>query len=177
MAQAIDASFNVAIGGSALRQNVSGTNTVAIGLSALRENLGTENIAIGASAPHRNVNGSNNIAIGFRAGYDNLTGKWVPVGTEAEPFAAAFEGNGRVIRHLLVAGGEGAGLFGCAAARRRGLRRSRPVRAAVATAAVDRAGPYRGRPGAFDAGVQNRSTLTAHALDGHAVVADGQLAA
>ena len=37
---------------------------------------------------------------------------WLPVGAEAEPFAAAFEGNGRVIRRLFLAGGEGAGLFG-----------------------------------------------------------------
>ena len=39
---------------------------------------------------------------------------WRPIGTEAEPFAAAFEGNGQVIRGLLVAGGAhaGAGLFG-----------------------------------------------------------------
>ena len=41
---------------------------------------------------------------------------WLPVGTEAEPFDAAFEGNGRVIRHLLVAAGEGAGLFGATGA-------------------------------------------------------------
>ena len=37
---------------------------------------------------------------------------WSPIGTEAEPFTAAFEGNGRVIRGLFVAGGEGAGLLG-----------------------------------------------------------------
>ncbi len=37
---------------------------------------------------------------------------WVPIGTGAEPFAAAFEGNGRVIRGLFAAGGDGAGLFG-----------------------------------------------------------------
>ena len=41
---------------------------------------------------------------------------WLPIGTAAEPFAAAFEGNGRVIRHLLVAGTEGAGLFGATGA-------------------------------------------------------------
>ena len=44
--------------------------------------------------------------------YWNGGSGWLPVGTEAEPFAAAFEGNGRVIRHLFVAGGEGVGLFG-----------------------------------------------------------------
>ena len=37
---------------------------------------------------------------------------WLPVGTEAAPFAAIFEGNGRVVRGLFVAGGEDAGLFG-----------------------------------------------------------------
>ena len=41
---------------------------------------------------------------------------WLPVGTAAEPFATLFEGNGRLIRHLLVAGGEGAGLFGATGA-------------------------------------------------------------
>ena len=41
---------------------------------------------------------------------------WLPIGTEAEPFDAAFEGNGRVIRRLFVAGGEGAGLFGATGA-------------------------------------------------------------
>ena len=40
---------------------------------------------------------------------------WLPVGTGAEPFAAVFEGNGRVIRGLFVAGGENAGLFGATA--------------------------------------------------------------
>ena len=43
---------------------------------------------------------------------------WLPIGTEAEPFAAAFEGNGRVIRGLFVArgaGGAGTGLFGATA--------------------------------------------------------------
>ena len=44
--------------------------------------------------------------------YWNAGSGWLPIGTEAEPFAAAFEGNGWVIRHLLVAGGEVAGLFG-----------------------------------------------------------------
>ena len=41
---------------------------------------------------------------------------WKPIGTAAEPFAAVFEGNGRVIRGLFVAGGEGAGLFGATGA-------------------------------------------------------------
>ena len=43
---------------------------------------------------------------------------WLPIGTGAAPFAAAFEGNGRVIRGLFVArgaGGAGAGLFGATA--------------------------------------------------------------
>ena len=43
---------------------------------------------------------------------------WSPIGTEAAPFAAVFEGNGRVIRRLFVAGGAGsagAGLFGVTA--------------------------------------------------------------
>ena len=37
---------------------------------------------------------------------------WSPLGTSDEPFAAVFEGNGRVIRHLFIDGGNGAGLFG-----------------------------------------------------------------
>ena len=44
--------------------------------------------------------------------YWNNGSGWLPIGTEAEPFGAAFDGNGRVIRRLFVAGGEGAGLFG-----------------------------------------------------------------
>ncbi len=40
---------------------------------------------------------------------------WLPIGTAAEPFSTALEGNGRVIRRLFVAGGEGAGLFGATA--------------------------------------------------------------
>ena len=37
---------------------------------------------------------------------------WLPIGTAAAPFTATFEGNGRVIRHLFIAGGDGVGLFG-----------------------------------------------------------------
>ena len=37
---------------------------------------------------------------------------WLPIGTEDEPFGAMFEGNGRVIRNLFIAGDDGAGLFG-----------------------------------------------------------------
>ena len=48
--------------------------------------------------------------------YWNNGSGWEPVGTEDEPFAAVFEGNGRVIRRLFVAGGEGAGLFGATGA-------------------------------------------------------------
>ena len=40
---------------------------------------------------------------------------WLPLGTAAEPFAATFEGNGRVIRHLFIDGGDGAGRFGATA--------------------------------------------------------------
>ena len=48
-----------------------------------------------------------------------------------------------------------------------------PILSRVATRR-GRSGIGGDRPGAaFDAGVRNRSTLTAHALDGHAVVADG----
>ena len=36
--------------------------------------------------------------------------------------------------------------------------------------------PHRGRAGAVDAGVQDRSTLTAHALDRHGAVSDGPIA-
>ena len=44
-------------------------------------------------------------------GYWNGGSGWSPIGTGPEPFAAVFEGNGRSIRHLFVAGGENAGLF------------------------------------------------------------------
>ena len=37
---------------------------------------------------------------------------WLPLGTAATPFTATFEGNGNVIRHLYMARGDGAGLFG-----------------------------------------------------------------
>ena len=50
--------------------------------------------------------------------YWNDGSGWLPIGTGAEPFAAAFEGNGQVIRRLFVArgaGGAGAGLFGATA--------------------------------------------------------------
>lgn len=47
--------------------------------------------------------------------YWNDGAAWVPIGTEAEPFAALFEGNGRLIRSLFMAGDEGAGLFGATA--------------------------------------------------------------
>ncbi len=42
-----------------------------------------------------------------------------------------------------------------------------------AAATVARPRPHRGRAGAIDAGVEDRSTLTADALDGYAPVADG----
>ncbi len=48
--------------------------------------------------------------------YWNDGSGWLPIGTEAQPFGAVFEGNGRVIRHLFVAGGESAGLFGATGA-------------------------------------------------------------
>ena len=56
------------------------------------------------------TNGSGGLDAGDA--YWNDGAGWLPIGTEAEPFAAAFEGNGRVIRHLFINGGEGAGLFG-----------------------------------------------------------------
>ncbi len=74
MFRATTASFNVAIGGSALRENISGRNSVAIGSAALMQNLGSGNIAIGGNALRQNVNGSDNIAIGFQAGNNNLAG-------------------------------------------------------------------------------------------------------
>ena len=40
---------------------------------------------------------------------------WLPLGTATEPFAATFEDNWRVIRHLFIDGGDGAGLFGATA--------------------------------------------------------------
>ena len=55
--------------------------------------------------------------------------------------------------------------------------RSRPVYAPGSPPAVARPRPHRGSAGAVDARVQDRSTLTADALDGHAAVADGTLAA
>ena len=55
--------------------------------------------------------------------------------------------------------------------------RSRPLHAPAAAAAVARPHPHRGRAGAADARLHDRSTLTADALDGHAAVADGTLAA
>ncbi len=61
--------------------------------------------------------------------------------------------------------------------RRGRIRGSRPVRAAATEAALDRAHAHRGRAGAIDARVQNRSTLTAHALDRHAAFPDGAIAA
>ena len=47
--------------------------------------------------------------------YWNDGSGWLPIGTAAEPFAAVFEGNGRVIRRLFVARGDDAGLFGATA--------------------------------------------------------------
>ncbi len=40
---------------------------------------------------------------------------WLPLGSAAAPFAATFEGNGRVVRHLFIDGGDGVGLFGATA--------------------------------------------------------------
>ena len=63
------------------------------------------------------------------------------------------------------------------AVRRRRAGGPRPVQASGSAAAVARPRSHRGRAVAVDAGVQNRSTLKVDALDGHAPVADGSLAA
>ena len=78
--------------------------------------------------------------------YWNDGSGWLPIGTEAEPFAAAFEGNGRVIRHLLVAGGEGAGLFGATG-----------PSSVVARVGADRGGRDRHDRGRRSGGAQRRA--------------------
>lgn len=88
--------YNTALGGLAMRYNLSGNYNVAVGFQALRgPNTGTrnayENVAVGynagysADTGYRNVymgsgagysnqTGSENVFVGSRAGYNNLTG-------------------------------------------------------------------------------------------------------
>ena len=60
------------------------------------------------------TNGSGGLDAGDA--YWNDGSGWLPIGTAAEPFEARLEGYGRVIRHLFIAGAEGAGLFGATGA-------------------------------------------------------------
>ena len=63
--------LNVAIGQSALNQNVTGDANTAVGYSALRESQsGSFNTAIGSGALQDST-GDNNIGIGYRAGYNS----------------------------------------------------------------------------------------------------------
>ncbi|MCB0847931.1 MAG: hypothetical protein KDE26_31975, partial [Bacteroidetes bacterium] len=66
---------NLAIGLSALEQNIDGDSNVAFGYKSLNNNTyGDDNIAIGDNALHGNTIGDANIAIGRSAGKYNLTG-------------------------------------------------------------------------------------------------------
>jgi hypothetical protein len=62
------AEYNVAVGGSALQTNTTGSYNLAVGTSALGANsTGIENIAIGTYSLIRNNSGSDNVAIGHQA--------------------------------------------------------------------------------------------------------------
>jgi hypothetical protein len=66
---------NIAIGGGALQNNVTGANIVAIGGDALRNSVAGFNLAIGASALNGNTTGQYNVGIGQSSGQANTIGE------------------------------------------------------------------------------------------------------
>ena len=70
-------SWNVAIGNSALYQNITGEFNIAIGANALENNtIGFRNVAIGRSSLLFNTCGGENMSIGFASLYNNTTGSF-----------------------------------------------------------------------------------------------------
>jgi hypothetical protein len=71
------ASYNTAVGRTALTANTTGGSNTAIGFNTLYTNsVGSYNIALGASAIFSNTSGSYNIAIGASGLYDVTTGTY-----------------------------------------------------------------------------------------------------
>jgi hypothetical protein len=62
----------LAVGASALANNISGSNLVAIGTLALNNNIASNNVAIGGSSMTNNTLGFNNVAIGGNSLSQNL---------------------------------------------------------------------------------------------------------
>ena len=94
--QTFQASNNVGVGVSALRDNITGYNNVAVGSTSLRDNTGGSlNTAIGISSLGFNTNGSFNVAVGRSAGLfitngstPNTTGgSSIFIGADTRPLA------------------------------------------------------------------------------------------
>jgi len=94
--QTFQASNNVGVGVSALRDNTTGYNNVAVGSTSLRDNTGGSlNTAIGISSLGFNTNGSFNVAVGRSAGLfitggstPNTTGgSSIFIGADTRPLA------------------------------------------------------------------------------------------
>ncbi|CAB4184457.1 hypothetical protein UFOVP1114_9 [uncultured Caudovirales phage] len=68
--------FNIAIGNSALANNVTGSNNVAIGYNSLGNSVAGFNVALGGSALSANTTGQWNIGIGQSSFQANTTGDY-----------------------------------------------------------------------------------------------------
>ena len=66
--------YNIGVGISALRTNISGTYNTANGYQALYFNTESGNTAFGSLALNRNTSGEFNVGIGFESNYFNQTG-------------------------------------------------------------------------------------------------------
>ncbi len=88
------ANLNVAIGTSALQNNVVGASNVAVGNLALNTNLGSTNTALGANALQLNTTGVSNTAVGASSQLNSGVGTFnTSVGTNTLLFLASGSSN------------------------------------------------------------------------------------
>jgi hypothetical protein len=86
--------LNVAIGTSALQNNLTGASNVAIGNLALNTNLGSTNTALGANALQLNTTGVSNTAVGASSQLNSGVGTFnTSVGTNTLLFCASGSSN------------------------------------------------------------------------------------
>jgi hypothetical protein len=92
--QANLASFNLAIGNSALHNNLTGTNNVAVGrLTMFANTTGVNNVIVGNGALNTNTTGSNNVGLGHQVLTAATGDSNVAIGTNAGGTLTTGSGN------------------------------------------------------------------------------------
>lgn len=96
------ASYNTAVGDTAITSNTTGSYNVAVGVGALYHNTtGAQNVAVGANALRANTTGVGSLALGMSALLANTTGSYsIAIGNQALAASVTVDG--------LVAIGNGA---------------------------------------------------------------------